>query len=357
MTDTATRTDLQRLAVLISSAQETCGVEAFARLVAEHAGPRAVAIPLGARGVFGEALVINVPVVAWKKRLLAPITAALAARRQHRPVILVLHEWGDLDWKRRVVLTPLVLLATGLAFSAPEIRDQFEASPLSRHATNNRAIVPVPANLSHPETRAMTETAHRLDEERARGRLIIGHFGSIYPKKQSTIVLEVAAELLRRGHDPFVAYLGSFVKGEAALQATFNARIATLGLADRVLISGYIPGAPELFALFDRTDVFVYAFPEGLTARRGSVLAAASSGKPVVVNASSRSDGFDHHPTFRALFAAGRVTCVPHDATPSVLADAVLAAQSQSSAAVDMSADRAWSDVLGVIDGLVAASR
>ena len=66
-------------------------------------------------------------------------------------------------------------------------------------------------------------------------------------------------------------------------EADFYRHAEALGLRDRVLVTGYIEDAGRLAGIFGQIDVFCYPFAEGLTARRASVLAAALSGKPVVV--------------------------------------------------------------------------
>lgn len=342
--------------VATSDAPATCGVEAFARLMTWAAGEEArTAVlrrglsPLAAEIGANDALVLNLPVVAWKSMLAEPILAAARARARKASVTLVLHEWADLNWKRRVSYLPLLPLVTGIVFSAPEIERQFQASLAAMLATRTTAIAPVPPNLFRPPEVRESALSSRLAAERAKGRFVIGHFGSIYPKKKSTIVLDVAAKLLARGEDVFVAFIGSFIKGEDALRDAFYHRIADLGLAERVAISGYIETDAEVFALFDQVDAFLYAFVEGLTSRRGSVLAAAMSGKPVVVNAPREPGSFDHHPTYRRLLEAGAVWLAPTDADAAALADALLRARATSPKPVTIEKGAVWADVVAAL--------
>jgi glycosyltransferase involved in cell wall biosynthesis len=353
--------DGRRMRVLISETATPCGVEAFARRLAATAGERAATHVLdrdiaSLRRALGsaDALVINLPVVAWKKRLAEPVLAAAAARSMGRGVVLVLHEWADLDWKRRASYAPLLPLATAVLFSSPEVARQFAASPLSRLATGRRGIVPIPPNLSRPAATIATAQSAMLAAERARGRLILGHFGSIYPKKQSTMVLDVAAALRARGEDPFVAFIGSFVKGLDQVEQQFLDRARVLDLTNSVLVTGYVATDAEVFGLFDEVDVFVYAFAEGLTSRRGSVLACAVSGRPVVVNAPAESGAFDHHPTYQKLLADGALRLVLTEADAEVLADAVLAARQAGLAQGSVDVDAAWRDVVAAVDAGLA---
>lgn len=342
---------MTRLCVLVSDSATPCGVEAFARRLAATAGPDGRTVPLGADPALapGEALVINLPIVAWKRRLAAPIRAAAAARAKGRDVILILHEWADLDWKRRASYAPLLPLATALVTSSPEVAAQIAASPLARLAPRRHGVAPIPPNLSRPSETAAGPHAARIVAERARGRLILGQFGSIYPKKQSTVVLDIAAALVARGEDPFVVFAGSFVKGQDRVEEEFRARIDALGLADRVLVSGYVADDAEVFGLLDLVDVFAYAFAEGLTARRGSVLAACMTGRPVIVNAPAEPGGFDHHPTYRRLLGQGVLRLVPHAASPADMAEAVIAARGAARVERPLDEAAAWQDALDAV--------
>lgn len=346
--------------VLVSDSATPCGVEAFARRLAETAGARTHVLDASASRLAqalegAEALVLNLPVVAWKKKLIEPGLAAAVARRRCAEVVVVLHEWDDLDWKRRASYVPLLPLATAILFSSPEVAAQFAASPASRVATGKRGIVPIPPNLSRPAITTATAHSARIAVEKAAGRLIIGHFGSIYPKKQSTAVLEVAAELRSRGIDVFCAFVGSFVKGQDRVEEQFWARAAELGLADRMMVSGYIATDAEVFGALDACDLFLYSFTEGLTARRGSVLACAMTGRPVIVNAPEKSGAFDHHPTYQRLIADGSLVLVPHNATPTVLADAVATAHAGAPSRQGLDVGAAWQDARAAVERVIAS--
>lgn len=268
------------------------------------------------------ALVVSLPVVAWKRVLVAPLLALALARLRGVKTIVVAHEWADLNPMRRAAMTVYLLWAQTVFLSAPGVRRDFENSLVGRLRVP-KPLIPIPSNIAPRNGRLRTDAVERLAQERSKGRLVIGHFGSIYPKKQSELVLDIAAALRRSGRDVFVAFIGGFVRGHAEMEAQFRARVQALGLDDRVLVTGYVANGPELSSLFDEVDAFVYAFSEGLTSRRGSVLACLQAGRLVVVNAPGRADEFDHHPTFRRLIAANAVHFVPIDAEPEDYARAL----------------------------------
>jgi glycosyltransferase involved in cell wall biosynthesis len=343
---------------LVSHSRTPCGVETFARHLARSwgaAGRRARQFPISGRmqemrdvwrALAGaEALVINAPVVAWKRVLVLPLLCSLLARLRGRKVVQILHEWSDLDPRRRVVLSLSLLFATHVLYSSPSVRDQHRGH-LLRMLPIKTGLVPIPPNIAPPRdgrVRSGHPAVVELAAARRAGRLIIGHFGSIYPRKRSDRILEIAAELKRRGHDVLLAYIGDFVRGSDDIEEVFTRRIAALGLTDNVLISGYIEAHADVYAALRETDVLVYAFADGLSSRRGSVLAALLSGRPVIVNRPQKKSEFDHHPAFRQALATKALRLV--DATEDVgaYADAIEAAHGAGQAvAIDF--DQCWRD-------------
>jgi glycosyltransferase involved in cell wall biosynthesis len=333
---------------LVSDAKATCGVEEFARQTALHLGARTQ--PLGPALEATDELVINLPVVAWKRRFLAPVAAALRARRMGQGVTLVLHEWADLALARRISYLPLLPLATRIFFSSPEVMSQFEATPVSHIASRVRRVIPIPPNFVVPEWTKNSALSDSLATARANNTFVLAQFGSIYPKKDPFALLATAAELVRRGVDLRLAFVGSFVGDQ--VEADFRAEIARLGLEGRVDVSGYIDSAAELYGVFREVDAFAYPLSEGLTSRRSSVQAAALSGRPVVVSAPARPDSLAHHGLLRTLVATGAVRFVPAGGTPADFADAVLATRGSPSRPLASAheVEALWDDVVEAFD-------
>ncbi len=350
----------RRYLALVSDAAQTCGVEEFSRQTATQLGARARQLVLD-RDVraFWSALddadsaILNFPVVAWKRKLVEPIAAAFITRLRRKQLVVVLHEWNALDWKRRIVLAPVVMLATHILLSAPEVAEEFSRSPLSALATRRRDVIPIPPNLVVPETFRSGVVAQSLEQHSRAGRLILGQFGSIYPKKQSAVVLEVAARLLALGRDVGVVFAGSFIRGTDNVEHEFHALADKLGISDRITVTGYIADAEDLFGIFKHVDVFCYLFSEGLTARRASVLAASFSGKPIVVNAPRQPNALAHHSLFRKLVDRGAIRLVATHADARAMADAVLQVGKDGYASIDAKAEVAalWGIVIDTLDG------
>jgi len=358
--------DFGKIYVLTSGSATPCGVESFARglasallrsgydahRIAAREG-RSDALRLW-RGLAGASdLIVNLPVVAWKCTPLLPLIPLILARLRGARTLLILHEWQDLKAARRGVYLIYLFFAGAVAFSSPAVRRQLEATRWAKLA-RSAAVIPIPANLRRGGNHLTSDVAERIAQERARGRFVLGHFGSIYPKKRCEFILDVASRLRDCGVDVFAAFIGDFVRGSEDIKRRFTERATTLGLQDRMLVSGYVAENEGIFAALDACDAFAYSFEDGLTSRRGSVLTCLQSRGPVFVNAPANAGEFDHHPTYRALMASGALRLLDTKASPADFADAICAYAQERGAANTKSAApsiffEAWADAVTVV--------
>lgn len=352
---------------LVSDARAPCGVEHFARTLASRLALRAPGFhdTMALTGQPGEidvlrralsaadALIMNVPVVAWKRKLVSPLRAMAAARRAGVRVLLVLHEWADLDWKRRLALMPALRLADRILVSSPLVRDGLASTRAAKLMRYPAGLVPIPPNLRAPNICPETMLSRQLDGLRAPGALLVGTFGAIYPKKQPTAVLDIVAALRAQGRDAHAVFVGDFVRGGSVDPETeLAAAAAQRALTGKTMVTGFIGPSDELFAALSRLDVLVYDFAEGLTARRGSVLAAMQAGRPVLVNGPRRDDEFNHHPTYRRAIGSGALTMLDPAAPATAFADAIIAAIAREAAGTTgIDFDAAWSDAVDAVLG------
>jgi glycosyltransferase involved in cell wall biosynthesis len=270
-------------------------------------------------------VVCNLPIVAWKRVIVRPLLALALARLRGRNVVLVLHEWGQLNWLRRVTYLPAVALANSIVVFSPLVQQELARDPWIGWLARRSTLAPLPPNVEAPAVLDRSPLRDRLAAARADGRIVLGHFGSIYPGKQPEALLAIGAVLKARGLRPLLVYIGSFVRGVDHGEENFYRRAAELGVTDDVIVSGFIESDHELYGLLSEVDVFCYRLSEGITARRASILASVQSGRPLVVTAPALAEEFDHHPRFRALIEHGNIVLVPRDADDAAYADAIVA--------------------------------
>ena len=356
---------------LLGRGHPPCGIGDFSKLLLESLRQldrsrheafilEAGRFPVGAIWqALGEAdtVVANAPVVAWKRALAGPLAVYAMARLRGRSCVTILHEWRGLHRLRRLVLRPLLVLSDTILMVSPQVREELAADPLVGFLARRVALLPVPPNLGRPAIVTESPLSQRLCAARREGRLVLGHFGSIYPGKQPEAVLGIAAALKARGARPLLAFMGSFIKGFDGTETLFWNKVAALGLSDDVLVSGYVATESELFGLFETVDAFAYVLPEGLTSRRASVLACVQAGRPVVVTEPERADEFDHHPRYKALVESGAIVLMPRDAGPEAYAERVLAVRSQPTRAPDIDPAIWFRDAAGVLRARLKPAR
>src|ERR1019366_8697709 len=312
-------TCVQKRSLFLSArSQEPCGVETFTRtLVAalaarDHDAAQETAqaaayelVPVSGRWrdvpallrriAQADRVVFGFPLVAWKRMLILPLLLLLFARATRRRISTFAHEWTGKNWLRRLVLSPYLLLSHNILVLSPLIRRQIADDPFVGRAARKCALVPHPPTVRRPQARAVTDMARSIERAVRDADLVIGHFGAIYHGKAAMALLEVCDHLRGRGIRALMVFIGSFTKSLDDYEGKFRARLRELALEDQVIVTGYVNTTEEVFALFARIGVFVFLFPEGLTARRSSVITCLQSNRPVVVSAPQSRDEFRHH--------------------------------------------------------------
>src|ERR1700692_4952258 len=253
-------------------------------------------------------VVCNFPIVDWKRVIWRPLLALLMARLRGRRIVLIQHEWARLHRLRRLTSLPALWLADTIVMFSPLVRRELSDDPLGGGAARKCVRAPLPPNIEAPAGVADSGLRQQLAAAREAGRLVIGHFGSIYPGKQPDALLNI----------------GAFMRGVDNVEQEFHARAAELGLSDDVIVSGYVASDDEVFGLFSAIDAFCYPLHEGLTARRSSVLACVQSGRPVSVTGPAEADEFDHHPRFKQLIDRGAIVMVARGSEDAVYADRIV---------------------------------
>jgi glycosyltransferase involved in cell wall biosynthesis len=224
---------------------------------------------------------------------------------------------------------PIVLASHTILVLSPFIRAQIANDRWLRRVARRCRLLPHPPTVRRPATLTVTERVRAVGDAATGRDIVIGYFGAIYDGKAPDALLDICDNLRSRGLRPLVVFIGEFTKSLDDYEARFRAKVAQMGLDDQVIVTGYVAGTDELFALFERMDVFLFLFPEGLTARRSSVIACLQSNRPVVVSAPKSLDEFSHHEGFKTLIADGALSFVPPAAAVDEISDRLLAATKQ----------------------------
>jgi len=334
----------QRCLFLLTPSKEECGVESFARLLVgalqnDYPDDGYAVLALSSRwrdlpAVFrkiaaADQIVFNVPLVAWKRLLLLPLVVLVFACMVRCRVNVFMHEWTALHGLRRLALAPFLLLSRTIMVVSPFIAGEIAGAPWLMGAARKCRLVPNAPTIRRPGEPRVTERVLRVREAAKSCDVVIGYFGAIYKGKAATALLDVCENLRRSGVRALIVFVGSFPKSLDGYEQQFWSKVAEYGIADQIIVTGYIADEAELYTLFEEVGSFLFLFPEGLTARRSSVIHTLQSDWPVVVTAPRSMAEFAHHAGFTRLIEAGVLSFIPDGADQSAIADHLLAVAKQ----------------------------
>jgi glycosyltransferase involved in cell wall biosynthesis len=333
-----------RCLFLLTPSKEECGVESFARLLvsALHSdypedGCAVLAVSSRWRDlpavfrkiVAADGIVFSVPLVAWKRLLLLPLVVLVFACMVRCRVSVFMHEWAALHWLRRLALAPFLLLSRTIIVVSPFIANEIAGTRWLMGAARKCRLVPNAPTIRRPVEQRGTERVLRVREAAKSCDVVIGYFGAIYKGKAATALLDVCENLRNSGVRALIVFIGSFPKSLDGYEQQFWSKVSEYGIADQVIVTGYITDDAELYTLFDEVGSFLFLFPEGLTARRSSVIHTLQSDRPVVVTAPSSMAEFAHHVGFTRLIEAGVLSFIAEGADMRTIADQLLAVAKQ----------------------------
>jgi glycosyltransferase involved in cell wall biosynthesis len=345
-----------RTLFLLTPSGEQCGVESFARLLVSELN---VDLPDAGYGLLpvspywrdlpallrqvrhADCIVFSVPLTSWKNLLILPLAVLLFARCVGCKVVVFMHEWAALHWLRRIALVPFVWFSRWIIVVSPLIAREISQTRWFPGAARKCRLVPN-APTVRPGKPLVTERVERVRNATQHCDIVIGHFGALYKGKASTALLDVCQDLRQRDVRALIVFIGSFPPSLDGYEQQFWAKVTEYDIADQVIVTGYISSDAELYTLFNEVGVFLYLFPEGLTARRSSVIHCLQSNRPVVVTEPRSMNEFAHHQGFRAVIGSRELSFIPADASPQMIADRLLDAAKQGGRATQAIDGDAW---------------
>ena len=227
--------------------------------------------------------------------------------RLRTPLVTTLHEYGWWSWPARVPERAW----RRVEYSGRYDRESGLLAPRSRavlttnagHARGVRQrlgrasdVVPIGPNVPGPSVDRPTAAA------RVRGRLglspelpLLVFFGFVHPVKGVRELIDAVALLEEQGRPVRAIVAGGFTSlalpgAEAeSFHAEVERRIADRGVAERVTLTGWLPGS-AVSELLSAADAVVLPFTQGVTTKSGSLLAAFAHGSPVLATVADDPD-------------------------------------------------------------------
>jgi glycosyltransferase involved in cell wall biosynthesis len=165
--------------------------------------------------------------------------------------------------------------------------------------------LPVPSNVP---VAADGAAAAAIRNRYAAGSLLAGHFGTFGPPLVPLLTAIIPALLQRTSVSLLLIGAGSTAFRERLIRDY-------PGLKDRVSASGSIEDRDCLSAHLDACDILLQPYPDGVTTRRSTIMAALSHGRPTVTTEGALTEPF--------WKKSGAVALVPADDPTSFVQSAV----------------------------------
>lgn len=211
-----------------------------------------------------------------------PLLARL--RRQGPRTVVTFHTLtGGSTWSR--VWAVLLLASAHHSISANEevtsmIRRRFPA------LRARLSEIPIGANIPiNPANGMDRETGRRLLGVPP-GIPLLVHFGLVYPGKGLETLFAALPDLLRFESSIRLVIVGDTRPESQGYRATLEALAARLGVAPAIIWAGHRPGE-VVSRILQAADVFVVPYDDGVSIRRGSLMAGLAHGLPIVSTTST----------------------------------------------------------------------
>jgi glycosyltransferase involved in cell wall biosynthesis len=183
---------------------------------------------------------------------------------------------------RQWVIWMLARRADGVIVTNRE--DQLRVSNL-RPPVSDLTRIPIGSNIA-----PSPPSGYRRDAERARWSiepddLLLGYFGFLNESKGSEELIEALGLLVEQGLPVYLLMIGGRVGSSDPTNRAFAERVdhlvANLGLSERVHWTGYASSEQVSGALL-ATDLCVLPYRDGVSFRRGTLLACLAHGRAIV---------------------------------------------------------------------------
>lgn len=201
------------------------------------------------------------------------LVAVITARITGAPLIISNHAWHPADFKRKVLE----------AIRARLMRHADLVISVSRNTNLETLERGIPAAkcrclysgvdigpYRHPPPRTEARASLGLGEN----EIVVGNVARLWPEKEQASLIEAAARLVPQ--HPKLRFL---IVGDGPLETSLRARIAHLGLEDRVLMPGYRKDLVSVMAALD-----IFAFPSSAEGTPMVIYDAMAIGLPIIAS-------------------------------------------------------------------------
>lgn len=205
---------------------------------------------------------LQYPTMGYGTSLVPHLMAMYAVLFLHKSLYITVHEYSQLGWKGKAALQFLFLFATNVIFTT-----SFELSLARKQGLSAKKGVVIKINSNIPASQCIKSMADRKWD--------VGYFGYIRPFKGIEDFMKAAKELRRQGKQVYV--MGQTQPEFSDFHEPLLRELAQMGIT-------YIgdQSQEEVADIISDTKIMYLPYPDGLSERRGSFLAAVVNGAAVV---------------------------------------------------------------------------
>ncbi len=151
-------------------------------------------------------------------------------------------------------------------------------------------LIPIGSNIQPRLPQAFERGTWRARWGIAPQEIVLAYFGFLNATKGGHTLIDALAELVRSGRRAKLLMIGSKVGASDPTNQQFaqqvEAQIQREGLTSHVIWTGHLP-PEEVSAAFAVADMAVLPYSDGVSFRRGSLMAALAHGVPVITTVPS----------------------------------------------------------------------
>jgi glycosyltransferase involved in cell wall biosynthesis len=145
--------------------------------------------------------------------------------------------------------------------------------------------IPIGSNITPSLASGYHRDAHRAQWGISSEELLLGYFGFLHKSKGGEDLIEALGLLVREGLPVQLLMIGGRVGSSDPTNRAYAERvqklISDLALTDRVHWTGYVSSQQVSAALF-ASDLCVLPYRDGVSLRRGTLLASLAHGRPII---------------------------------------------------------------------------
>jgi len=161
-----------------------------------------------------------------------------------------------------------------------------DAASLDERAPDTpRRLIPIGSNIAPAALDEFDRQAWRDHWGITADQLALSYFGFLNQSKGGEELIEALGKLVAGGRDAKLIMIGGKVGASDPTNMAYLSRveqlIGRLGLEGRVIWTGYLPDR-EVTATLKASDVCVLPYRDGVSTRRGTLMAALAHGLPIV---------------------------------------------------------------------------